>query len=63
MIDQFHRSSEFAPSGLEFFEASAKENINVKAVFEKLVEVSYLLAVLSLVQVSFGFPNLLRRSK
>lgn len=25
--------------GLEFFEASAKENINVKAVFEKLVEI------------------------
>lgn len=25
--------------GLEFFETSAKENINVKAVFEKLVEI------------------------
>lgn len=25
--------------GLEFFEASAKENINVKAVFEKLVDI------------------------
>lgn len=26
-------------AGLEFFETSAKENINVKAVFEKLVEI------------------------
>lgn len=26
-------------SGLQFFETSAKENINVKAVFEKLVEI------------------------
>lgn len=26
-------------AGLEYFEASAKENINVKAVFEKLVEI------------------------
>lgn len=25
--------------GLEFFEASAKENINVKAVFERLVDI------------------------
>lgn len=26
-------------SGLEFFETSAKENINVKAVFERLVDI------------------------
>jgi len=26
-------------SGLQFFEASAKENINVKAVFERLVDI------------------------
>ena len=26
-------------TGLEFFEASAKENLNVKAVFERLVDI------------------------
>lgn len=29
----------FLLSGLSFFEASAKENINVKAVFERLVDI------------------------
>ena len=29
----------FSASGLEFFETSAKENINVKAVFEQLVDI------------------------
>lgn len=34
-----NKIKKFNISGLEFYEASAKENINVKAVFEKLVEV------------------------
>lgn len=29
----------FIPSGFQFFEASAKDNINVKQVFERLVDV------------------------
>ena len=29
----------FSLPGLEFFETSAKENINVKAVFERLVDI------------------------
>jgi Ras-related protein Rab-3C len=29
----------FLLAGLEFFETSAKENINVKAVFERLVDI------------------------
>ncbi|KAK6036106.1 hypothetical protein COOONC_26389 [Cooperia oncophora] len=33
-----HRRSN-SGAALEFFETSAKENINVKAVFEKLVEI------------------------
>ncbi len=35
----FSGYSESIFSGLEFFETSAKENINVKAVFERLVDI------------------------
>lgn len=39
-IVSYERGRQLADQlGLEFFEASAKENINVKAVFEKLVEI------------------------
>ncbi|VDK56330.1 unnamed protein product [Anisakis simplex] len=39
-VVSFERGRQLADQlGLEFFETSAKENINVKAVFEKLVEI------------------------
>lgn len=39
-VVSFERGKQLADQlGLEFFETSAKENINVKAVFERLVDI------------------------
>ena len=39
MLDDYNAINDGCVSGLEFFETSAKENINVKAVFERLVDI------------------------
>jgi Ras-related protein Rab-3C len=39
-VISFERGKQLADSlGLEFFETSAKENVNVRAVFERLVDI------------------------
>lgn len=42
-IISYERGKQLADQlGVEFFETSAKENINVKAVFERLVDIIWL---------------------